>query len=60
MWASRSHTLKTLTTLTPNKVNFKWTEFEQKPFEQIKRIVAFLIFIFFFLTGIILIYIACS
>ena len=40
MWAKQSYLLQPLTALTPNKVNFKWTVVEQKPFDEIKQIVA--------------------
>ena len=33
MWAIISHTLALLTKLRSSKVNSKWTEIEQKPFE---------------------------
>ena len=39
MWAKRSHLLQPLTVLTSKKVNFKWTDLEQKAFDEIKRIV---------------------
>ena len=39
MWEICSHTLGTLTKLTPSKLKFKWTEVEQKASEEIKRIV---------------------
>ena len=39
MWSKRSHLLYLLTALTPNKVNFKWIDVEQKAFDEIKRIV---------------------
>ena len=29
-WATQSHTLESLTKLTPNKVKFKWNEVKQK------------------------------
>ena len=40
MWSRRSHLLQPLTALTPSKVRFKWTEMEQKVFDDIKRYVA--------------------
>ena len=40
MWARRSHLLHPLTALTSNKVKFKWTDVEQKVFDDIKRTVA--------------------
>ena len=40
MWARRSHLLQPLTALTSNKVTFEWTDVEQKPFDDIKFIVA--------------------
>ena len=40
MWARRSHLLHPLTALTPNKVKFKWTDMEQKAFDEIKQAVA--------------------
>ena len=39
-WARRSHLLHPLTALTSNKVKFKWTDIEQKLFDNIKRAVA--------------------
>ena len=40
MWPRRSHALLPLTKLTYIKRKFKWTEFEQDDFNEIKRIVA--------------------
>ena len=40
MWARFSHLLQTLTVLTTNKVKFKWTNVEQKVFDDLKRVVA--------------------
>ena len=40
MWPSRSHTLAPLTRLTSIKRRFKWTQFEQDAFNEIKQIVA--------------------
>ena len=40
MWYKRSNLLHSLTTLTSNKVKFKWTDSEQKVFNEIKEIVA--------------------
>ena len=40
MWAIKSHLLQPLTSLTSNKVNFKWTDVEHKAFDEIKRTVA--------------------
>ena len=40
MWANRSHLLHPLTALTPHKVRFKWTDVEQKAFDNIKRDVS--------------------
>ena len=37
MWPRRSHLLQTLTALTSSKVRFKWTDVEQKSFDDIKR-----------------------
>ena len=39
MWSKRSHLLHPLTALTSNKVNFKWTEVEQRVFYEIICIV---------------------
>ena len=39
MWDRRSHLLHPLTALTPPKVKFKWTDVEQKEFDNIKRTV---------------------
>ena len=41
MWPRRSHLLQPLTALTPYKVRFKWTDMEQKVFDDIKRDVAY-------------------
>ena len=38
MWSRHSHLLQPLTTLKPNKVKLKWTNIEQKEFEDIKHI----------------------
>ena len=32
LWARQSHLLQSLTTITSNKVNFKWMEIEKKHF----------------------------
>ena len=40
MWDRRSHLIHPLTALTSNKVKFKWTDVEQKGFDDIKRDVA--------------------
>ena len=40
MWLKRSHLLQPLTALTSTKVQFKWTDVEQKVFDKIKQIVA--------------------
>ena len=40
MWPRRSHTLATLTKITPNKKKFKWKNVEQDDFDKIKQIVA--------------------
>ena len=40
MWAKRSHLLHPITALTSNKVKFKWTDLEQKVFEDIKRAIS--------------------
>jgi len=40
MWIRRSETLAPLTALTSKKVEFKWTEVEQKAFDTMKRIMA--------------------
>ena len=40
MWLRRSHTLATLTKLTPIKKKFKWTKVEQDAFDKIKRTMA--------------------
>ena len=40
MCTKRSHLLHPLTALTSNKVKFKWTEVEQKVFDDIKRVVS--------------------
>ena len=39
MWSMCSHTLETLTKITPTKVKFKWTKIEQDAFDEIKWIV---------------------
>ena len=39
-WAIWFHLLQPLTSLTSDKVKFKWTAVEQKSFNDIKRIVA--------------------
>ena len=36
----QSHLLQLLTALTPTKVKFKWTDVEQKSFNEIKLIVS--------------------
>ena len=40
MWSKWSHLLYTLTILTSNRANFKWTDVEQKAFDDIKRAIA--------------------
>ena len=40
VWGIRSHLLHPLTELTSNKVKCKWTDAEQKEFEEIKHAVA--------------------
>ena len=40
MWAKRSHLLRPLTAITPHKVKFKWTNLEQKAFDDIKRAIS--------------------
>ena len=40
MWAIKSHLLQPLTSLTSNKVNFKWTGVEHKAVDDIKRAVS--------------------
>ena len=40
MWAIRLHLLHLSTSLTSNKVKFKWTDVEHKSFDDIKRAVA--------------------
>ena len=40
MWYRWSHLLQPLTSLTPDKVTFKWTSVEQKSFTDIKHIFA--------------------
>ena len=40
MWAKRSHLLHPLTALMSHKVRFKWTDLEQKSFDDIKRAVS--------------------
>ena len=40
MWAQSSHTLVTLTKITPSKVKFKWKKIKQDAFNTIKRIMA--------------------
>ena len=40
MWSRRSHTLATLTQITPIKVKFKWNKIKQDDFEENKRILA--------------------
>ena len=40
MWSRRSYLLHPLTVITSNKVKFKWTDMEQKSFDDIKRAVA--------------------
>ena len=37
MWTRCSHPLHPLTALTSPKVKFKWTDVEQKAFDEIKR-----------------------
>ena len=39
IWAKRSHLLQPLTSLTSDKVKFKWTDVKQKSFGDIKLIV---------------------
>ena len=38
MWSKRSHLLQPLTAFTSKKVNFKWTDVQQKSFDEIKWI----------------------
>ena len=40
MWAKISHLLHPLTALTSHKVNFKWTDIEQKAFDDINGAVS--------------------
>ena len=40
MWSKQSHLIHNLTVLTSNKIKFKWSDAEQKVFNEIKRIVA--------------------
>ena len=40
MWPRRSHLLQSLTTLKPYKVMFKWTDVEEKAFDNMERAVA--------------------
>ena len=40
MWYRRSHLIHRLTALTSNKVRLKWTDVEQKYFDDIKQAVA--------------------
>ena len=40
MWDRRLHLLHPLTALTSPKVKFKWTDVEQKSYDEIKRTVA--------------------
>ena len=40
IWYRRSHLLHPLTALTSTKVKFKWTDVEQKAFDNIKRTVS--------------------
>ena len=40
MFPRRSHLLQSFTTITPNKVKFKYNDVEQKAFDVIKRDVA--------------------
>ena len=40
MWAKQSHILNPLTALTSPNVKIKWTDVEQKAFDEIKRTVA--------------------
>ena len=40
MWAIHSHIIQPLTALTSYKVRFKWTDVEQKAFDDNKRAVA--------------------
>ena len=35
------HLVQPLTKLTPEKINFKWTEIKQKSFDKIKQIAAY-------------------
>ena len=38
MWSRWTHLLQPLTTLMPEKGAFKWTDVEQKVFDDIKRV----------------------
>ena len=40
MWAKSSHLLHPLTALTSHKVKFKWTDIEQKAFDDINGAVS--------------------
>ena len=40
IWARRSHLLQPLTARTSTKLDFKWTDVEQKVLDEIKKIVA--------------------
>ena len=39
MWARRSHLLQPLTTLTPEKLDSKWIDIDQKEFDDMKYIL---------------------
>ena len=50
MWSRQSHSLQPLTALMSDKATFKWTDVEQKMFEDIKNIVThdtLLVFLYF-------------
>ena len=52
MWANQTHLLIPLTTLMSNKLTFKWTDVEQKCFEDIKHIVTHdTLLLFLYLNG---------
>ena len=39
-WYKRSHLLHPLTALTSHKIKFKWTDVEQKSFDDINHVVS--------------------